>query len=391
MVLPLLLTLTSGGYGQRIWFGIVGGTNLTNNFPLTQQQGGADPFGNPAYLFRYETGSRSLILGASLEAGLTNSLSVEANILHRPMKSKLTFRTFPVGAPEEKWTYEVTAVRAWEFPILLKYTAPVSLFGGRLRPFVTAGPSFRTQEDVAATEPSQVGISAGGGAVLRLGHFRISSGVRYTRWAREDVYPRYATKPDQLEFLSGLAFETDSTRRPLAGRRVEFGAIAGVATTKGFKPYGDGSTTDERIGYLVGVTTQMPVKGGLAVEVDVIYKPIRAQGESASRRTSFSVLTWQFPVLAKYTWAQPTWKPFVAAGPSFRLSGNLNGYNPSHYGITAGGGVERRWGLGPRISTGARYTRWAGDAPPFSQGVSRWFDYSRTNPNSVELVFGISF
>src|SRR5260370_4098625 len=26
--------------------------------------------------------------------------------------------------------------------------------------------------------------------------------------------------------------------------------------------------------------------------------------------------------------------PFVEAGPSFRVDGNLNGYNPSHYGAT---------------------------------------------------------
>lgn len=51
----------------------------------------------------------------------------------------------------------------------------------------------------------------------------------------------------------------------------------------------------------------------------------------------------------------------VEAGPSFRLSGNLNAYNPSSYGLTAGGGVETHY---KALNTGPvlRYTRWAGNS-----------------------------
>lgn len=57
--------------------------------------------------------------------------------------------------------------------------------------------------------------------------------------------------------------------------------------------------------------------------------------------------------------------PFLEAGPSFRAAGNLNGYNPSHFGVTAGGGAEIRKGA-VLLSTALRYTRWAKDGIPDS-------------------------
>jgi hypothetical protein len=122
------------------------------------------------------------------------------------------------------------------------------------------------------------------------------------------------------------------------------------------------------------------------VEADGIYKPLRSSFGGGNR---FSVLTWNFPILTKYRWTKSTWTRFVEAGPSFRLSGNLNGYNPSHYGVTAGAGMERRAGS-LWIIPALRYTRWAKDPPPFYVGsVSR--DYPRTSANVVEALFGISF
>jgi hypothetical protein len=104
-----------------------------------------------------------------------------------------------------------------------------------------------------------------------------------------------------------------------------------------------------------------------------------------------TVLTWDFPVLAKYHLAKLGRAPFVEAGPSFRAAGNLNGYNPSHFGVTAGAGAETRkgWAL---LSTALRYTRWAKDGLPYSSLQSGGqSDYLRTNVNALELIFGIGF
>ncbi len=102
----------------------------------------------------------------------------------------------------------------------------------------------------------------------------------------------------------------------------------------------------------------------------------------------YTLLTWEFPVLAKYRWTRPTWTPFIAAGPSFRLAGNLNGFNPSHFGITAGGGIERQF-RGIRLAPTVRYTRWQKDASRYPMFTSA--PYGGVNPNSVEVMFGISF
>jgi hypothetical protein len=103
------------------------------------------------------------------------------------------------------------------------------------------------------------------------------------------------------------------------------------------------------------------------------------------------LLSWNFPVLAEYHLAKLGRAPFVEAGPSFRVAGNLNGYNPSHFGVTAGVGAEVRkgWAL---LSIALRCTRWTKDGPPNSSlSTGGPPDYPRTNVNAVEIIGGIGF
>jgi hypothetical protein len=135
---------------------------------------------------------------------------------------------------------------------------------------------------------------------------------------------------------------------------------------------------------------EVRLAGKFSVEADGIYRPLNARNDPVYGQAHFSVLTWQIPVLAKYRWTRSGWTPFAEAGPSFRLSGNRNGYNPSSRGITAGGGMEFNT-HGIRVSPTLRYTRWAGDGSSFRLPPGVHYDYPRTNPNSVELLFGIAF
>ena len=160
------------------------------------------------------------------------------------------------------------------------------------------------------------------------------------------------------------------------------GRTAGLPLTRGVEQPVTVGTFDERTGYMLGLGTEMVVKGNLSVEVNAIYKPFRVDESQENYQGSFAVLTWQFPVLAKYRWVRAGWTPFVAAGPSFRLAGNLNGYNPSHIGATVEAGVDRI-AHGFRLSPALRYTRWASD-PSDNR-------YSRTKSDAVEIVFGVSF
>jgi hypothetical protein len=306
------------------------------------------------------------------------------------MKNTIIYTEFLANGSSSVTTNQYTAVRTWEFPVMLKYALPPARPDGRLRPFLEAGPSFRTQENAMATEPSQFGVSVGIGAALHLGRIRIAPTVRYTRWERESIYPKYATKPDQIEFLTSVAYQTESGSRHLAGRKLEIGAVAGFPFTRGFRQSDNQNAIVERTRYLAGLTAELNLAGNVSVEVDAIYKPLRAGSDSPNVQTPFSVLTWQIPVLAKYRWTRPGWTPFAETGPTLRVAGNLNGYNPSHYGITAGAGIEART-HGIRLSPALRYTRWATDASPYRLPPGGHFDYSRTNSNAVELVVGVSF
>src|SRR5258705_112639 len=113
-------------------------------------------------------------------------------VVRQPWRGKHLFinTEFLPNGVNNTYTDHFTAVRTWEFPVMLKYTLPASPFTARLRPFLAAGPSFRTQEDAAGTEPSRFGVSVGTGAAFHLGRFSIAPALRYTRWARESIYPR---------------------------------------------------------------------------------------------------------------------------------------------------------------------------------------------------------
>lgn len=248
-----------------------------------------------------------------MEVRLRERFSIEANILHRPMKLRFVYPDFPA------YGSSLTAFRAWEFPVMLKYTLPALRSAGRVRPFLEVGPAFRTQEDASATEPSQFGISAGVGAAFHLGPFRLAPSLRYTRWARESIYPRYATKPDQIELLTAISWGFD----------LDY-------------------TVDGRIW-----------------------------------SSEFTVLTWQFPVLAKLNLRPSTrFQPIFEAGTSFRLYGNAGGYNPSRFGFTVGAEGETKLGrltIGPVV----RYTRWARDTLRYG--------WQRTAQNQVELLLKFFF
>lgn len=94
-----------------------------------------------------------------------------------------------------------------------------------------------------------------------------------------------------------------------------------------------------------------------------------------------TVVTWEFPMLAKYRLRFRTVKPLIELRPSFGSSGNLNSTAPSVYGGTAGIGVEVPVGR-LKIAPVLRYTHWAADGECLQP---------RTKRNQVELLVGLSF
>jgi hypothetical protein len=210
----------------------------------------------------------------------------------------------------------------------------------------------------------------------------------------------------QLQFVLGI--DGPSTERvSVFGHKLSLGIVAGLALTDGLQRYTTSDTNVLEIDPAMGMLTPMgrtsvwssnrtnPVFGGvieyavskdLSVEFSGLYRPLNASDISTfsngfTRETRFTVLTWEFPLVAKYKLPMLNSRPFVELGPSFRTSGNLNGATPSRYGVSVGAGVELPQ-RGVRLVPTLRFTRWAADGNRHGM---------ETNANQVELVFGVRF
>jgi hypothetical protein len=182
--------LSTAASGQPVSAGIIGGSSLTQDF---QNRG----FGNPAVLLYYSTPLR-WIAGGMVEVRLPKHLAVEVDGLYHD----LAFTIKGLGRP-----LDPLHVVTWEVPVLAKYRLSLPRFSPRtVKPFIEAGPSFRTAYNLNGALPSGHGFAAGVGAEVHAWKLRIAPQVRYVRWARDGslIIPR--TVPDQAQLLVGISF-----------------------------------------------------------------------------------------------------------------------------------------------------------------------------------------
>jgi hypothetical protein len=190
---------------------------------------------------------------------------------------------------------------------------------------------------------------------------------------------------DQVEAL--VAFEQAATNPGWTsgfGRRFSPGVLIGVGLGDDLRLRQASPSSfierSESNSAIFGMLLEFDVDENLAVEANGIYRPLHG-----SDGVRFAVLTWEFPVLAKYRF-QPfhEMRPFVELGPSFRSDGNFNGPAPSHYGVTGGAGLEARFGK-VKISPMVRYTRWAKERSPQSTSERSMF------LNQLQALVAFSF
>lgn len=180
------------------------------------------------------------------------------------------------------------------------------------------------------------------------------------------------------------------------GQQLSFGVIGGGSLTDAFHtenvPSGSAELPFNRFysssrDWILGATIELRFTSHLSAEADGMYRKLHfttAAVEPDGSLNSVSpspVVTWQFPVLAKYRFRWSRVEPFVELGPSFRTTGNLNGTNPSHHGITVGIGLETHL-RGLNVAPTLRYTRWASD------DVASYRPNS--SPDQVEFLVNLS-
>ncbi len=147
-----------------------------------------------------------------------------------------------------------------------------------------------------------------------------------------------------------------------SAQNLSVGAVVGANLTRGIE-----SVTRP----IAGATVEWGLPHNLSLEFDGVW-----HSYPVGRQLGTEV-TWEFPVLAKYTFQLPFAKPFVEAGPSFRIGA------PTASGLSAGAGVEfhvlRHLNIAPTL----RYTHWDSNA------VSNSY-FGGWNPNQVEFLTAFS-
>ena len=321
--------------------------------------------------------SKDWVLGAMIDWRLTSSWSLEADGLFRT----LHVTRAAVFADGSLGSVSPAPVITWEFPILAKYRLP----GGRVRPFVEGGPSFRTAGNLNGTNPSHFGVSGGVGVETHWLDLNFAPTLRYTRWMRDAPNGLFApptTRQDQLELLVSVSRASESHWRPLGGF-IRLGVVAGTNLSADFGSetrqytfdrsqylydpvpdvYPVSTTSSGPKSFLVGPSVEFLLPRRLSIETDAIYRPVGATyitsyNNGARMRSDSRFITWEFPVLAKYRLDYRRFAPFVGVGPNFRLTQSLTSSSP--YGVMAAAGIEFRVGSA-KISPSVRYTHWGRD------------------------------
>jgi hypothetical protein len=395
-------------FAQKISFGVITGAQLTDDYrtlvclPL---RGGQLPSpGCPPLAYGLAIGlsnaSRALIFGPKVNLQFSPSFSLEVDALHRKIRTNTTFATCsaqepPDCAPAPFLSPGTETQFTWEFPVLAKY----QMSGRKVNPFIEGGPSFRPAEN-----REQYGITAGGGVEIRMRSLRFSPGLRYSRWGLHGK--NVSANQNQLQLVVGIDRPSATESISVFGRKISLAAVAGYALTGGLRTQtravnhevvnpatgrltpSEGKSTENknRTSPVIGVAAEIALTKDFSIELVGLYRPLNAVDTSVydvgfTKRNVFTVLTWEFPLLAKYRLPSSGAKPFFEIGPSFRASGNLNETEPSLFGVTGGAGVEfpkSRLAISPTL----RFTHWAPDQARHGMSLRR---------NQVELVIAVRF
>lgn len=375
---------------QHLSWGVIGGIPLTQDFNSTSQ----DTVFPPPLSFTFHQDYLPAlhgfpIGGLAVEWHFNSRVSIEADGIFRELHYKIDSGGVPI------------TVVTWQIPVLAKYRFDAhTLVHTSFRPFLEAGPSYRTTGNLNQADPSHLGISAGAGLEIPLNGFSLSPTLRYTRWQQDGALAFLDTRPDQLEFLVGF------THSAAFGYRSSFPlSVGGFVGTNLLADYGTTAFSDSGILFpgniiitnqtlntsgphsvLFGGQVELKLPFHLAIEGDVIKRNAHSQyrstetenGVASTYTGNYSFNMWQFPVLAKWTPVKMPllsrdWRPVIEAGPSFRLPVGI-----TRFGFTTGLGLEHPlWKF--TIEPTLRYTRWQSDP------------YNPVKPDELDVILGLRF
>ncbi len=378
-----MLLLSACASAQKISAGAVAGGSLTSAYrdvTVYRLVPPLEPGASPGFEgWRFWSKSKDYVIGGMLEIRFNPRWSLEVNGLFRQLHGHSARVSLPEGSLGDASPEPVVT---WEFPVLARYRFQ----GRRVNPFLEAGPSFRTTGNLN-TRPSHHGIAAGAGLEMNWLGLKIAPAVRYTLWAGEQHTEGLQTAPDQIELLVGFSRESESGWRPL-GRRVSLGFTLSTNLTGDFATVNiahpgqpPAYRTSGPRSLIYGPMAEVRLPRRFSLEADALHRSVSHALEwtfdGRQIRSTASLATWVFPVLAKYRFPVRGLQPFLGLGPSFRMRQSFSDSSP--YGVAAAAGLEMR--AGPMgVTPAIRYTHWAPDRQ--AGGPVR---------NQLEAAVGFSF
>ena len=165
------LALLSGlaASAQHLSVGVIGGVPLTDGFSDFTTHG----IDTITHTF---SNSKEYIAGPMVDVRLPANFGIEVDALYRPLSLATNFQVVPSLS-----TLTSNAFSTWEIPVLAKYRLPLLPI---VKPFVEAGPSFRTR-DSSISWISNKGFVLGGGIEVNILRLKISPQLRYTHWGSD--------------------------------------------------------------------------------------------------------------------------------------------------------------------------------------------------------------
>lgn len=144
----------------------------------------------------YHRASRNYLVGPTVEAHLPLHLSIEGDALYGPLS---------LAAPPSRLGFfpSIQTYNSWSFPVVGKYRFRLPF----VKPYLEAGPTFRTASSPIDHYLSIAGVTTGVG-VEATWKIHISPEVRFVHWGADapDAAMFYGSRRNQAQFLLGVSY-----------------------------------------------------------------------------------------------------------------------------------------------------------------------------------------
>lgn len=146
--------------------------------------------------------SRNYLVGPMIEVHISDGVSIESDALYAPLS--LATNGAASGLAGLLLPPSIGTFNSWQFPTQAVYR----FRGSFVRPYLEAGPTFRSTSSPLGSYLSDTGVTAGLGVQSTAWKLHIAPEVRFVHWGPDATGTPlfYASRRNQAQFLIGLSY-----------------------------------------------------------------------------------------------------------------------------------------------------------------------------------------